>query len=214
MMKKKLSEIRKEYTLKSLDETDVLSNPYEQFNLWMNEAIKADVPEPTAMSVATIGPNNMPSSRMVLLKELKEEGFVFYSNYNSRKGQHLDRHPFGSLLFFWPELERQIRVEGRIERASKEISDEYYLSRPGKSRIGAWASPQSEEIPDREWLEQKHAEYEMQFVGQIPKRPDHWGGYIVTPYTFEFWQGRPQRLHDRIEYYLDDQEWKIRRLAP
>ena len=118
------------------------------------------------------------------------------------------------MLLWWPELERQIRIEGRLEKASQEISDEYYLSRPGKSRIGAWASPQSQEIPDREWLEQKHADYELEFIGQVPQRPPHWGGYIMIPYSIEFWQGRKNRLHDRIEYYLDDNDWKIRRLAP
>ncbi len=213
-MKKDLSQIRKEYSLKSLDEKDIQSDPFQQFQVWLNEALKSDILEPTAAALATAGKNMMPSCRMILLKEITDEGFIFFSNYLSKKGKQLDENHYGSLLFFWAGLERQIRIEGRIERTPPDKSDEYYLSRPGKSRIGAWASPQSEEIPDREWLEQKHADYELEFIGVPPKRPDHWGGYILIPYAFEFWQGRPKRLHDRIEYYLDDDQWKTRRLAP
>jgi pyridoxamine 5'-phosphate oxidase len=213
-MEKKYTQIRNEYKLKSLNESDVHANPFKQFNIWMDEAITSALPEPTAMALATVGKNLQPSVRMVLLKEIKPDGFIFYSNYDSKKGHHLEENPFGSLLFYWPELEKQIRIEGRIEKTSDEISDEYYLSRPAKSRIGSWASPQSREIPDRKFLEEKQAEYEHKFEGHLPPRPKNWGGYILIPYTFEFWQGRPSRLHDRIEYYYDDNNWKIRRLAP
>lgn len=213
-MEKKYTQIRNEYKLKSLNESDVHANPFKQFNIWMDEAITSALPEPTAMALATVGKNLQPSVRMVLLKEIKPDGFIFYSNYDSKKGHHLEENPFGSLLFYWPELEKQIRIEGRIEKTSDEVSDEYYLSRPAKSRIGSWASPQSREIPDRKFLEEKQAEYEHKFEGHLPPRPKNWGGYILIPYTFEFWQGRPSRLHDRFEYYYDDNNWKIRRLAP
>jgi len=166
------------------------------------------------MSLATTGKNSLPSNRIVLLKEIQNQGLIFFTNYESKKGHQLADNPYGSVLFFWPELERQIRIEGRIEKTSKEISDNYYLTRPAKRRIGAWASPQSREIPSRKHLADLQSEYEKKFEGKPPQRPDNWGGYILIPYTFEFWQGRPNRLHDRIEYYLDDSDWKIRRLAP
>jgi pyridoxamine 5'-phosphate oxidase len=172
------------------------------------------IKEPTAMVLSTVGNNNQPSSRMVLLKEIKDDGFIFYTNYDSKKGHQISENHFGSLLFYWPELEKQIRIEGRIEKASEEISEEYYLARSAKRRIGAWASPQSQEIPNRKFLEDKQAKYETEFEGKSPKRPDNWGGYVLTPYIIEFWLGRPNRLHDRIEYYLDGSEWKLRRLAP
>ncbi|MFO7828494.1 MAG: pyridoxamine 5'-phosphate oxidase [Bacteroidales bacterium] len=213
-MKKKYDEIRNEYKNKKLSKKDVDPDPFKQFTVWMDEAIKSGVKEPTAMALATSGKNLQPSNRIVLLKEIQNGGFIFFSNYESKKGHQLIENPYGSLLFFWPELEKQIRLEGRIEKTSKEISDNYYLTRPAKRRIGAWASPQSREIPNRKSLEELQADYEAKFEGQPPKRPENWGGYILIPYTFEFWQGRPNRLHDRIEYYLDDNDWKIRRLAP
>ena len=213
-MEKKYTHIRNEYKLKSLSNSDIHPNPFKQFNIWMDEAITSAITEPTAMVLATVGKNLQPSARMVLLKEVKPEGFIFYSNYDSKKGHHLEENHFGSLLFYWAELEKQIRIEGRIEKTTEEVSDEYYLSRPAKSRIGSWASPQSKEIPDRKFLEDKQNEFEHKFKGQLPPRPKNWGGYILIPYTFEFWQGRPNRLHDRIEYYYDDSNWKIRRLAP
>lgn len=180
----------------------------------MDKAINSGIKEPTAMVLSTVGKNLQASSRMVLLKEIKDGSFIFYTNYDSKKGHQISDNHFGSLLFYWTELERQIRIEGRIEKASKEISEEYYLTRSAKRRIGAWASPQSQEIPNRKFLEDKQAEFQKKFTNSIPTKPDNWGGYILTPYTIEFWQGRPNRLHDRIEYYLDDREWKIRRLAP
>jgi pyridoxamine 5'-phosphate oxidase len=213
-MKKKYDEIRNEYQNKKLSKKDVHADPFQQFVRWMDEAIKAEIKEPTAMSLATTGKNLLPTNRIVLLKEIQNQGFIFFTNYESKKGYQLAENPYGSLLFFWPELERQIRIQGRIEKTSKEISDNYYLTRPAKRRIGAWASPQSQEIPNRKYLEELQSEYEKKFEGKPPQRPDHWGGFILIPYTFEFWQGRPNRLHDRIEYYLDDSDWKLRRLAP
>ena len=213
-MEKKFDSIRNEYRKKKLNKKDVHPDPFKQFVDWMDQAIKSGVKEPTAMSLASAGKNSMPSNRIVLLKEIQNQGFIFFSNYESKKGHQLTENPYGSILFFWPELEKQIRIEGRIEKTPKEISDKYYLTRPAKRRIGAWASPQSREIPNRKHLEDLQAEYEKKFEGKAPHRPDNWGGYILIPYTFEFWQGRPNRLHDRIEYYLDDNDWKIRRLAP
>ncbi len=213
-MKKKYNEIRNEYQSKKLSKKDVHADPFQQFVQWMDEAIKAGIKEPTAMSLATTGKNLLPTNRIVLLKEIQNQGFIFFTNYESKKGYQLAENPYGSLLFFWPELERQIRIQGRIEKTSKEISDNYYLTRPAKRRIGAWASPQSQEIPNRKYLEELQTEYEKKFEGKPPQRPDNWGGFILMPYTFEFWQGRPNRLHDRIEYYLDDCDWKLRRLAP
>lgn len=213
-MDKKYDDIRNEYRQKAFGKKDAEENPFKQFNKWMDRAISSGIKEPTAMSLSTVGKNMQPSSRMVLLKEIRNDGFIFYTNYDSRKGNQISENHYGSLLFFWPELERQIRVEGRIEKTSKEISKEYYLTRSAKRRIGAWASPQSKEIPNRAFLEEKQQEFENKFKNKAIEKPDNWGGYILTPYTIEFWQGRPNRLHDRIEYYLDDNDWKIRRLAP
>lgn len=213
-MDKKYDKIRNDYKQKPFGKNDVDTNPFKQFNEWMDRAINSGIKEPTAMALSTVGHNLQPSSRMVLLKEIKNDGFIFYTNYESKKGHHISENHYGSLLFYWAELERQIRIEGRIEKASEKISEEYYLTRSAKRRIGAWASPQSQEIPNRKFLEDKQKEYEEKFTGTPPTRPENWGGYILTPYTIEFWQGRPNRLHDRIEYYFDDNDWKIRRLAP
>ena len=213
-MEKNYDKIRRDYRQKPFNKKDVDRDPFKQFSFWMDKAIDSGIKEPTAMVLSTVGKNMQPSTRMVLLKEIKNDGFIFYSNYDSKKGHQISENHFGSLLFYWPELEKQIRIEGRIEKTSQEISEEYYLTRSAKRRIGAWASPQSQEIPNREYLEDKQAEFEEKFAGDSPKRPDNWGGYILTPYIIEFWQGRPNRLHDRIEYYLDDNEWKLRRLAP
>jgi pyridoxamine 5'-phosphate oxidase len=213
-MDKKYDKIRNDYRQNPLGKKDVHQNPFEQFNKWIDRAISSGIKEPTAMSLSTVGKNLQPSSRMVLLKEIKDENFIFYTNYDSRKGHQISENHYGSLLFYWTELERQIRIEGRIEKASKEISEEYYLTRSAKRRIGAWASPQSQEIPNRKYLEDKQEEFNQKFSGNPIKKPSNWGGYTLTPYTIEFWQGRPNRLHDRLEYYLDDNDWKIRRLAP
>ena len=213
-MDKKYDKIRTEYRLKPFGKKDVDPDPFKQFSDWIDSAIYSGIKEPTAMALSTVGKNMQPSSRMVLLKEIRNDSFIFYSNYDSKKGHQVIENHFGCLLFYWPELEKQIRIEGRIEKATKEISEEYYLTRSAKRRIGAWASPQSQEIPNRKFLEDKQMEYEKKFAGNPPTRPDNWGGYILIPYEIEFWQGRPNRLHDRIEYYYDDNDWKIRRLAP
>jgi pyridoxamine 5'-phosphate oxidase len=213
-MDKKYDKIRNEYRQRPFGKKDVEENPFDQFNKWMDRAISSGIKEPTAMALSTVGKNLQPSTRMVLLKEIRNDNFIFYSNYESRKGHQISENHYGSILFYWAELERQIRIEGRIEKASKEISEEYYLTRSAKRRIGAWASPQSQEIPNRTFLEEKQSEFEKKFSGNPIQKPDNWGGYILTPYTIEFWQGRPNRLHDRIEYYRDDNDWKARRLAP
>ena len=213
-MDKKYDKIRNEYRQKPFGKKIAERDPFKQFSDWMDIAIDSGIKEPTAMALATVGKNLQPSNRMVLLKEIRNDNFIFYTNYDSKKGKQIEENHFGSLLFYWAELEKQIRIEGRIEKASKEISEEYYLTRSAKRRIGAWASPQSQEIPNRKYLEDKQAEFEKKFAGEPNTRPDNWGGYILIPYKMEFWQGRPNRLHDRIEYYLDDNEWKIRRLAP
>ena len=213
-MDKKYDKIKNDFRQRTLGKKDVEENPFAQFNKWMDKAISSGIKEPTAMALATVGKNMQPSSRIVLLKEIKDDNFIFYTNFDSKKGHQISENHYGCLLFHWPELEQQIRIEGRIEKASKEISEEYYLTRSAKRRLGAWASPQSQEIPNREFLEKKQSEFDKKFEGNPIQKPDNWGGYIVTPYTIEFWQGRPNRLHDRIEYYRDDNEWKIRRLAP
>ncbi|NOQ24087.1 MAG: pyridoxamine 5'-phosphate oxidase [Bacteroidales bacterium] len=213
-MEKKYDKINGDYNQIPFGKNDVNKDPFIEFSKWLDEAISLKIKEPTAMVLSTVGNNNQPSSRIVLLKEIKDDNFIFYTNYDSKKGHQISENHFGSLLFYWSELEKQVRIEGRIEKASQEISEEYYLSRSAKRRIGAWASPQSQEIPNRKYLEEKQAEFEEKLNGSVPKRPDNWGGYILTPNIIEFWKGRPNRLHDRIEYYLDGSEWKLRRLAP
>jgi len=213
-MDKKYDKIRNEYQQEAFGKKHVDSNPFKQFSTWMDMAITSGIKEPTAMALSTVGKNMQASSRMVLLKEIRNDAFIFYTNYDSKKGKQIEQNHLGCLLFYWPELEKQIRIEGRIEKASKEISEEYYLTRSAKRRIGAWASPQSKEIPNRAYLEKKQEEFEKKFEGKPIQKPENWGGYILIPYTIEFWQGRANRLHDRIEYYLDDNDWQIRRLAP
>ncbi len=211
---KSLSELRREYAQHSLSENDVKEHPVHQFKQWLEEAIKAQVPDPTAMILSTANKENRVSSRVVLLKEVQEEGFIFYTNYNSKKASDLKENAQASLLFYWAELERQVRVEGLVKKVSTSVSDKYFASRPEESKIGAWASEQSKEIPDRQYLEEQVEKYKNEFKGREIQRPEHWGGYNLKPDTLEFWQGRPNRLHDRIQYTLEDEEWKIRRLAP
>lgn len=209
-----ISSIRKDYTLKSLDISDVNDSPFEQFHQWLREAISAEVLEVNAMTLSTLHADGYPNGRVVLLKEL-DYGFVFFSNYQSEKGQELENHPKASLTFFWPELERQVRVMGTVEKISESQSDEYFLSRPRGSQIGAWASPQSHKINSREVLEERLKEMQLRFEEEKLIRPPHWGGYRVLPHKVEFWQGRPSRLHDRILYEKNEAgAWTINRLAP
>jgi len=208
-----LADIRKDYSLRNLNEESVDRNPIQQFSSWMDEVLDAKVPEPTAMVLST-STNNQPHSRVVLLKGLKDNGFVFYTNYDSSKGQQIENNPFVCLNFHWPELERQVRIEGKAVKLPDEESDTYYNSRPEGSRIGAWSSPQSQ-IITKEELQHKVDAYVNQFQDFIIiPRPHFWGGILVEPHTIEFWQGRPNRLHDRIRYRFIVDEWIIDRLAP
>jgi pyridoxamine 5'-phosphate oxidase len=210
-----LAQIRKEYRLHSLDEKSIKASPFKQFETWFNEALNANVLEANAMTLATVSTNNRPSARIVLLKGFTDLGFTFYTNYQSSKGKDLLENPYCSLSFFWPELERQVRIEGVSERVSAEDSDVYFNSRPRESRLGAWASPQSTVIASREILEERYKLLETKLAGEkLIKRPTQWGGYLVKPFLIEFWQGRPNRLHDRILYTWVDGSWKISRLAP
>jgi pyridoxamine 5'-phosphate oxidase len=208
-----LADLRKDYSLKTLDEADVDPDPLKQFGVWMVEAIHAQVPEPTAMTLATANRKGHPSGRIVLLKGVDPRGFVFFTNYESRKGRELAENPFAALTFMWKELERQVRIEGRVEKVTPEESGAYYATRPLGSRIGAWASPQSRAIENRAWLEKRWAELAAQY-GENPALPGHWGGYRVIPEYLEFWQGRMSRLHDRIVYSRLGNAWQIERLAP
>lgn len=209
-----IAALRNEYSLKTLDVDHVNHNPVEQFKEWFEEALKVKAIEANAMNLATVNENNKPSARVVLLKGV-DHGFVFFTNYESRKGQEIARNPHAALTFFWPELERQVRIEGRLEKITPEESDEYFSSRPVGSQIGAITSPQSKVIPNREFLQHRLSEVEETYKDRKAERPDHWGGYRLIPNLMEFWQGRPSRLHDRLEFQLDETgNWKINRLAP
>ena len=211
----KLADIRKDYQKASLDVKDVNKNPIVQFQKWFDEVLASNALEPTAMTLATISETGRPTARIVLLKGITNDQFYFYTNYQSHKGQELDKNPACALTFFWPELERQVRISGMAQRATAEESDAYFKSRPTGSQIGAWASPQSAVIKNREILEQRVKELEEKFkTGKTLSRPKQWGGFAISPYEIEFWQGRSSRLHDRILYTLIDGEWKINRLGP
>ena len=208
-----IAQLRKNYTFGQLSETEVPPNPLSLFQVWFDQAVKAECPEPNSMTLATADAAGNPSARIVLLKGADEAGFTFFTNYESQKGKDLAARPHAALLFHWHELERQVRIKGVVERVSPAESDEYFHSRPAASRIGAWASPQSAEIPNREYLEEAEKRFAADF-GDKPPRPEHWGGYRLHPTEIEFWQGRPSRLHDRIHYQLDGADWRIARLAP
>lgn len=207
-----VSDLRQSYEKNVLLESQAASSPFEQFIRWFDEALAAKVPEPNAMTLATVDANGQPSARIVLVKGFDEQGFTFFTNYESRKGLDLQAEPRACLLFFWQPLERQVRIEGAVEKVAADESDAYYHSRPAGSRIGAWASRQSQPITRQE-LEAREQEFRERF-GEQPPRPPHWGGYRLKPTAFEFWQGRPSRLHDRLRYVADGQAWKIERLSP
>jgi pyridoxamine 5'-phosphate oxidase len=225
-MSNEIADIRKDYKLASLEEADVASNPIDQFTRWWNEAVASQIDEVNAMTLATANAAGIPAARIVLLKGYNPNGFIFFTNYESDKGKNLAQNPNAALVFFWKELERQIRIEGTVQKVSAEESDRYFNSRPASSRIGAWASPQSAVIENRLVIEQNVERYGSIFANDSIERPDHWGGYIVKPISIEFWQGRSSRLHDRIRYTLEtsayhagadtrsDANWKIERLAP
>jgi pyridoxamine 5'-phosphate oxidase len=225
-MSNEIADIRKDYKLASLEEADVALNPIDQFTRWWNEAVASQIDEVNAMTLATVNAAGVPAARIVLLKGYSPNGFIFFTNYESDKGKNLAQNPHAALVFFWKELERQIRIEGTVEKVSAEESDRYFNSRPASSRIGAWASPQSAVIENRMVIEQNVERYSSIFANDSIERPDHWGGYIVKPTSIEFWQGRSSRLHDRIKYTLEnsaynaatdtrsDATWKIERLAP
>jgi pyridoxamine 5'-phosphate oxidase len=214
-MHNNIADIRRDYSHKSLSESDVDENAIRQFEKWWHEAVSSKIDEVNAMTLATASLDALPSARIVLLKEVNEKGFVFFTNYESYKAQQLAENPKACLVFFWKELERQVRITGLIEKITGKQSDEYFQSRPESSRISAWASPQSRVIENRQWLDEKFNELVNKMEGTSIARPHHWGGYIVKPVVIEFWQGRPSRLHDRIQYTLEENgEWKIERLAP
>jgi pyridoxamine 5'-phosphate oxidase len=210
-----IADIRKEYKLRTLSEKDVHPDPLKQFDRWWQEAVHSDLEEVNAMTLATATADGMPDARIVLLKGYDENGFAFFTNYNSAKGHQLLENPRASLVFFWAALERQVRLSGLVRLAAAAANDAYFNSRPEGSRIGAWASPQSEVIESREWLEKNEEKLKNELKGDTLRRPAHWGGYVVKPTRMEFWQGRPSRLHDRILYTLGSNgQWKIERLAP
>lgn len=209
-----IGNIRTDYAKASLEISDVAENPLIQFKTWFAQAVSSKIDEVNAFVLSTINLEGRPASRVLLLKELSDTGFVFFSNYDSNKGKELKKNPFAAMNFFWKELERQVRIEGRIIKADASVSDAYYMSRPAGSRISAWASPQSKVILNREFLEKRVKAEEIRFGQEDIFRPLFWGGYCLIPEKIEFWQGRPSRLHDRILYTLENENWKIERLAP
>lgn len=210
-----IADIRKEYAALSLHESDVAQDPIAQFDTWWQQALNSQVMEPNAMTVATASADGLPAARVILLKGFSPEGFVFFTNYNSFKAMHLTENPKACLVFFWAELERQVRITGLVKKVPPAESDAYFFSRPEGSRIGAWASQQSSVVSSREWLDEQYAQKTGEFAGKEIPRPPYWGGYLVQPVVVEFWQGRPSRLHDRIQYTMQENgAWKIERLSP
>lgn len=214
MDNKEIQKLREDYSKSTLDEKDVHPDPIQQFKNWLNEALKAKLPEPNAMTLSTVNVESKPHSRIVLLKGIEKKGFIFYTNYKSDKGKDIEKNPYVSLCFLWKELERQVRIDGFAKKISSESSEEYFMSRPIKSQIGALASEQSSVIENRAILEEKFEQLtELYSTGNVPM-PEHWGGYIVEPASIEFWQGRRSRLHDRVKYEKEENSWTIKRLAP
>ncbi|MBW4662648.1 MAG: pyridoxamine 5'-phosphate oxidase [Chroococcus sp. CMT-3BRIN-NPC107] len=210
-----VANLRQDYTKQGLREIDLDPNPFKQFKTWFDQALAAQLPEPNAMTLATATIEGKPSARMVLLKDFSDRGFVFYTNYHSHKGQEIALNPQAALVFWWAQLERQVRIEGKVELVSPQESDEYFHSRPINSQLGAWVSNQSQVVDSREVLEQRQAQLKAQYEQQVIPRPQHWGGFRVVPTEIEFWQGRPSRLHDRLLYHLqEDNSWLIERLSP
>jgi len=214
-MQDEIAKIRKDYKKFQLIESNINNNPYQQFGKWLDEAIEAEVEEPTAMTLATISTKGFPSARIVLLKGFDQKGFYFFTNYESRKGNHIQKNPNVALVFFWKELERQVRIEGEVIKVTKKESDAYFASRPFESQVSACISEQSRNIPDRNYIEMLHQLFVKKQGNRPIQRPDNWGGYCVIPRRIEFWQGRANRLHDRIKYCSKDAKtWKIKRIAP
>ncbi|MBR9997751.1 MAG: pyridoxamine 5'-phosphate oxidase [Cyclobacteriaceae bacterium] len=214
-MKFKIADIRSDYSKEKLDIGSMEKDPIVQLDHWLEEAIEADLPEPTAMCLSTVDPDGQPSSRMVLLKGIQNGKLQFYTNYNSQKSRELKLNPKCAISIYWPHFERQINILGSVTKAAPETSDHYFHSRPWKSQVGAWASPQSEPISSRKVIMLNFAKYTAKYLGQKVPRPPHWGGFVVEPVVFNFWQGRPNRLHDRIKYSRQSSgDWKMERIAP
>lgn len=213
-LNQQIRKLRSDYSHMELNEDDIVKDALLQFELWMKEALAANVSEPHAMALSTASAEGKPSSRIVLLRDISTKGFIFYTNFNSKKSQDIVNNPYAALTFFWPQIERQVRIEGVLEKVNDAVSDKYFQSRPRESKIGAWVSPQSQVIKDRDVLEEKFNELSAKYPGEEVPRPPYWGGFLLKPSTIEFWQGRPNRLHDRIQYVFEDDKWLIQRLAP